>query len=115
MNKPSISPLDPRLRFAAERTVLSWIRTGLTIMTLGFAIGRFHFSEQKAEFDTVSAGSTASMWVGSGLLVIGSFTLLFAGYRYHQVCQHLKRGKHPPDFTWSAELVLTLLLAGLGV
>jgi len=32
---------DPRVYFAAERTLLAWIRTGLTVMGLGFVVARF--------------------------------------------------------------------------
>ena len=37
----AISQSDPRIFFAAERTLLAWIRTSLTIMALGFLIARF--------------------------------------------------------------------------
>jgi putative membrane protein len=32
---------DPRVYFAAERTFLAWIRTGLGLMGIGFAVSRF--------------------------------------------------------------------------
>ena len=32
---------DPRVYFAAERTFLAWIRTGLALMGIGFAVSRF--------------------------------------------------------------------------
>jgi len=32
---------DPRVFFAAERTLLAWIRTGLTVMGFGFVVARF--------------------------------------------------------------------------
>jgi len=32
---------DPRVFFAAERTLLAWVRTGLTLMALGFVVARF--------------------------------------------------------------------------
>ena len=32
---------DPRIYFAAERTFLAWIRTGLALMGIGFAVARF--------------------------------------------------------------------------
>jgi putative membrane protein len=32
---------DPRTYFAAERTFLAWIRTGLGLMGIGFAVSRF--------------------------------------------------------------------------
>jgi len=34
-------PSDPRVFFAAERTLLAWLRTGITVMALGFVIARF--------------------------------------------------------------------------
>jgi putative membrane protein len=34
---------DPRTYFAAERTFLAWIRTGLGLMGVGFAVARFGF------------------------------------------------------------------------
>ena len=35
------SPEDPRVRFAAERTSLAWIRTGLALMKFDFVVARF--------------------------------------------------------------------------
>lgn len=32
---------DPRIYFAAERTMLAWIRTGLALMGFGFIVARF--------------------------------------------------------------------------
>ena len=32
---------DPRIYFAAERTLLAWLRTGLGLMGVGFAVARF--------------------------------------------------------------------------
>ena len=33
--------LDPRIYFAAERTLLAWVRTGLALMGFGFVVARF--------------------------------------------------------------------------
>jgi putative membrane protein len=32
---------DPRVYFAAERIFLAWIRTGLGLIGIGFAVSRF--------------------------------------------------------------------------
>jgi putative membrane protein len=32
---------DLRVFFAAERTLLAWIRSGITVMTLGFVVAKF--------------------------------------------------------------------------
>lgn len=31
-------PQDPRVRFAAERTLMAWMRTGLALMGFGFVV-----------------------------------------------------------------------------
>ncbi|MFY8202182.1 MAG: YidH family protein, partial [Pirellula staleyi] len=33
--------VDPRIYFAAERTLLAWLRTGIAIIGLGFLVARF--------------------------------------------------------------------------
>ena len=38
---PNSPEQDPRVYFAAERTFLAWIRTGLGLMGVGFAVSRF--------------------------------------------------------------------------
>ena len=39
--KTDQQPDDPRVRFAAERTLLAWMRTGLALMGFGFVVARF--------------------------------------------------------------------------
>lgn len=31
----------PRVFFAAERTLLAWVRSGITVMALGFVVAKF--------------------------------------------------------------------------
>ena len=35
------NPPDPRVYFAAQRTMLAWLRTGIAIMAFGFVVARF--------------------------------------------------------------------------
>jgi putative membrane protein len=119
-NEPSkvdfgIHPQDPRVRFAADRTLLAWVRTGLTIMTLGFAISRFNLSDQKNGFATPDSSADFSMWLGTGLVVLGALANLVAAYQFAGIFRRLRDGEHLPIRSWSPEIVLTIIIAALGI
>jgi len=73
---------DPRVFFAAERTLLAWLRSGLTVIALGFVVARFGL------FLSVIAASGAapiargphwaSTTLGIVLVALGSGTILAA-------------------------------------
>jgi putative membrane protein len=74
---------DPRVFFAAERTLLAWIRTGLTIIALGFVVARFglflellHAASKPGSMP--AAASWQSSALGVGLVLLGSFAMLAA-------------------------------------
>src|SRR5579863_698753 len=72
-------PRDPRVYFAAERTFLAWIRTGLALMGFGFVVARFAVFLR--EIAVSSPGHPAlghpdhalglSLWTGTSLIAIG--------------------------------------------
>jgi len=49
---------DPRVCFAAERTLLAWVRSGLTMMAFGFVVARFGLFLALLPASNQSAGST---------------------------------------------------------
>lgn len=74
---------DPRVFFAAERTLLAWVRSGLTVMALGFVVARFGlFLALMSASRPGSAAGTEGHWpssaLGIGLVVLGSVALLGA-------------------------------------
>lgn len=64
---------DPRVYFAAERTFLAWIRTGLALMGFGFVAARFTIVMR--EIAAVQGGPAPaaglSRWFGIGLIALG--------------------------------------------
>lgn len=74
---------DPRVFFAAERTLLAWLRSGLTVMALGFVVARFGLflsllaaSHGASVADAHTHGLSAAL--GIGLVVLGAATILGA-------------------------------------
>jgi len=68
------SPGDPRVYFAAERTLLAWVRTGLAMMGFGFVVARFGmFLREIAAVQAVPPPRQQgfSLWVGVALVVVG--------------------------------------------
>ena len=68
---------DPRVYFAAERTFLAWIRTGLGLMGVGFAVARFGFFLRQLHASTSTAFTAStrtnslSVWSGVAIVVLG--------------------------------------------
>ena len=76
-------PEDPRVRFAAERTLLAWVRTGIALMGFGFVVARFglFLRELAAAAVPVAHHPGASMAVGVGLTLTGVAVTAAAGGR----------------------------------
>jgi putative membrane protein len=65
---------DPRVYLAAERTFLAWLRTGLGLMGVGFAVARFglFLREMQASQTHAPAHATGlSVWSGVALVTLG--------------------------------------------
>lgn len=74
---------DPRVFFAAERTVLAWLRSGITVMGIGFVVARFGlFLEIAAASGAAAREAHRVHWpsnaLGIALVLLGSFTILAA-------------------------------------
>jgi len=92
---------DPRVFFAAERTLLAWNRTCLALMAFGFMIERFGlfvemmFPERCGHFQR-----GLSFWVGLAFIVISALASVASSFQYRMVLKTLKSSERPKSY-WS--------------
>lgn len=121
---------DPRVFFAAERTLLAWVRSGITVMALGFVVAKFGlFLTLLSTSSTITTStitksavtnhphlsSSLSDVFGIALAIIGVAIILGAQLNHHLYVQTL-----PPEdvpklaITWLASL-LSCSIACVGI
>ncbi|MFA5171372.1 MAG: DUF202 domain-containing protein [Sulfuriferula sp.] len=107
---------DPRVFFAAERTLLAWNRTSLTLMAFGFVVERFGlFLHMLAPHAPQTLERGVSFWVGMGFIVLGSAMAILAVVQYKRVLLTFKPVEIPDGYWTNMAAVTTLILAALGI
>jgi putative membrane protein len=108
---------DPRDLFAAERTLLAWVRTGLAMMGFGFVVARFGaFLNMMAavQHEAPPKQSSFSLACGVTLIALGVVANLFAAVRHYQNVQRLQRGEPIQFSAVSLGILVAVVLALLG-
>jgi putative membrane protein len=117
-NNEDQSPVDPRVLLAAERTLLAWVRTGLAMMGFGFVVARFGlFLRELAGLGQVPASQRIglSLWIGTALILLGVVVNLLAAAEHSAFRRRLGRGEPYRPSRWSLGIIVSVILAALGV
>jgi putative membrane protein len=111
-------PEDPRVRYAAERTLLAWVRTGLALMGFGFVVARFGLFLRRLAAVRLAPREQStglSLWIGTTLVLLGvTVTLLAAGQHWREL-RRLNRGEDYAPPRWSLGLLVAVILGTLGL
>jgi putative membrane protein len=99
--EPAPTPRDLRLPAAlvrtalsAEQTLMSWVRTSLSLFTFGFSIAQFF---QYLAGQTEAGLSENPRRLGIALILLGILTLILAIFEHVRTIRRLKEEGLPPD------------------
>jgi putative membrane protein len=115
----ALDQCDPRVFFAAERTLLAWLRTGLTIIAIGFLISRFGLFVQFLSAQTPSVTHHANVTIPATLgiifVIIGSIAIASAAIQHKRFVATLSATSLPSAYSGQLAFILSMLTAVLGM
>lgn len=89
---------DPRVFFAAERTLLAWIRTGLTLVATGFLVARFGLVVRLLRPEAELGSHSWATPVGVALTLLGSLGSGVSAWQHRRFYRTLPRHDLPLNY-----------------
>ncbi|MEO7206339.1 MAG: DUF202 domain-containing protein [Steroidobacteraceae bacterium] len=103
---------DPRVLFAAERTLLAWQRSAIALMGFGFVVERFGLFLQLVAHQSETSGQRSfSLAAGVLLLLLGAAVALISARQFGQVAKNLDPSVVPPGYWTQIGVVLNVIIA----
>ncbi|MCE2658888.1 MAG: DUF202 domain-containing protein [Rubrivivax sp.] len=107
---------DPRVLFAAERTLLAWQRTAIALMGMGFVVERFGLFFRMVNPQAWSAAQqTYSLWLGVSFLAMGALVAVLAAFQFRRVVAGLGEKEVPRGYWTNLGVCANFTLAGLAL
>lgn len=107
---------DPRVLFAAERTLLAWTRTSLSLIAFGFVVERAGLLIRAISPDMMDSTQLEMMfWLGVAFIILGALTSAYAARQHSVILQTLTPVEFPPGYSVKWGLVVSSVVAGLGM
>lgn len=108
-------PADPRVYFAAERTLLAWIRTGIAVVGLGFVVARFGLFLRMMRTGPDARPHPGSTVIGVTLVLLGAAAIGVAAWQHTQFCRSMPPTALPRPYIVRWPVWFALMIATIGV
>jgi putative membrane protein len=107
---------DPRVLFAAERTLLAWNRTSISLMAFGFLIERFGlFLEIAGRQEIKVFQRHISFIVGIAFIVLASYIAFASILQHRRVLRTLRPIEIPAGYNTRLGMMTNGIVAVLGI
>lgn len=107
---------DPRVLFAAERTLLAWNRTSISLMAFGFVIERFGlFLEIVGREEVKLFQRHIAFLVGVSFILLAAGVAFFSVWQHRRVLRTIRPVEIPAGYNLSAGMVVNGLIGVLGI
>jgi putative membrane protein len=103
---------DPRVLFAAERTLLAWQRRPIALRGFGFVVERFGLFLRMVSNQPLSLSQRGfSLWLGVSLLLIGASVAVISALQFRTVVRGLGEKEIPRGYWTNLGVWLNFVLA----
>ncbi len=101
---------DPRVLFAAERTLLAWSRTSAGLMAFGFLVERSGLLLRQG-----AAARDLGFWIGLAFVLLGVALSLLSIVQYRRSVAALRPSEIPRGYWVNLSAVTSLAIGLLGL